>query len=229
VALYEKGIFPRLYRRFMHKYYANDLLIDLKLAAKRETVDYITANMSDAMMIVDRWRLLEFAVRDTKVPGLIVEAGVAKGDSLIVLAKAAAPRSVHGFDSFEGLPSDWTGTFEGKGKFTTGGKLPKVPSNAILYPGWFEQTFPRFLAATAENVSVLHVDCDIYASTKVVFELFGQRLVAGSTIVFDEYFNYPGWKNHEFKAFQEWIAATGRSYRYIAFSTEKGHVAVRLL
>jgi hypothetical protein len=29
------------------------------------------------------------------------------------------------------------------------------------------------------------------------------RLASGSVIVFDEYFNYPGWKVHEFKAFQD--------------------------
>lgn len=223
------SILARVYRRILHKYYANDLLIDLKLAAKREAVDYIMANMGEAMMFVDRWRLLEFAIRDTKVPGLIIEAGVAKGESVSLMAKAAAPRQVHGFDSFEGLPSDWTGTAESKGKFTTGGKLPRVPANAILHAGWFDATFPTFLATTSENIAVLHVDCDIYLSTKIVFEHFGPRLQPGATIVFDEYFNYPGWKQHEFKAFQEWIAATGRKYRYLAFSTEKGHVAVRML
>ena len=30
-------------------------------------------------------------------------------------------------------------------------------------------------------------------------------------IVFDEYFNYPGWRGHEFKAFQEFVAETGRT------------------
>jgi len=47
-------------------------------------------------------------------------------------------------------------------------------------------------------------------------------------IVFDEYFNYPGWRQHEYKAFQEFIANTGLKYRYIGFSAEKGHVAVQI-
>ncbi len=74
----------------------------------------------------------------------------------------------------------------------------------------------------------LHIDCDIYDSTRVVFEHLENRLVPGSVIVFDEYFNYPGWQQHEFRAFQEFIARGNRTYDYIGFSAERGHVAVRL-
>jgi hypothetical protein len=228
VSIFEKGVFARLYWRFTHKYYAQDLLIDLKLAAKREAVAYIQEKMSDALMFKDRFALLEFAVRDTKVPGLILEFGVEKGASIATLANTAKERIVHGFDAFLGLPEHWTGTFEQAGKFAMAGKPPAVPSNAKLHIGWFHDTLPKFLAEYKEAVAVLHVDCDIYSSTKTVFDHIGTRIQPGTTIVFDEYFNYPGWKNHEFKAFQEWIAASGRRYRYIGFSTEKGHVAVRI-
>jgi hypothetical protein len=61
-----------------------------------------------------------------------------------------------------------------------------------------------------------------------VFEHLEPRLVPGSVIVFDEYFNYPGWQQHEFRAFQEFIARRGGGYEYIGFSAERGHVAVRL-
>jgi hypothetical protein len=51
----------------------------------------------------------------------------------------------------------------------------------------------------------------------------------GTVIVFDEYFNYPGWRLHEFKAFQEFISTTNRKYRYIGLSAEKGHIAVQII
>lgn len=228
MAIFEKGVWTRLYWRFLHKYYAQDLLIDLKLAAKRESVDYIREHMADALIFRDRFDLLAFAVKDTAVPGLILEFGVEKGASLALLANTAAPREVHGFDAFEGLPEHWSGTFERKGKFSMGGKPPSVPANAKLHIGWFDKTLPQFLREHAEPVAVLHVDCDIYSSAKTVFDLLGSRIQKGTAIVFDEYFNYPGWRAHEFKAFQEWIAASGRRYRYIGFSAEKGHVAVRI-
>ncbi len=75
----------------------------------------------------------------------------------------------------------------------------------------------------------MHVDCDIYSSTKTIFDLLASRIVAGTVIVFDEYFNYPGWRHHEYKAFQEFCATSGHSYRYLGYAGEKGHVAVVIL
>jgi len=47
-------------------------------------------------------------------------------------------------------------------------------------------------------------------------------------IVFDEYFNFPGWEQHEYKAFQEFIAATNRTYEYIGCAPRHFSVAVKL-
>ncbi|MDE1904592.1 MAG: class I SAM-dependent methyltransferase, partial [Alphaproteobacteria bacterium] len=77
-------------------------------------------------------------------------------------------------------------------------------------------------------VAFLHVDCDIYSSTKTVFDHLASRLGPGAVIVFDEYFNYPNWERHEFKAFQEFIRDSGLSYRYLGFAQKNGHVAVML-
>ena len=223
-----KGLLARAYRRIVHKFYRNDLWIDLCLRAKAEAVDYIVANMQGAQVLDDRFALLRFALARAPQQGLILEFGVEKGDSLRWMARHTT-RTVHGFDSFQGLPDDWRGTRETRGKFDRQGRLPSVPGNVRLHVGWFDQTIPPFLAAAPDPIALLHVDCDIYESTRTVFDLLGERIVPGAWIVFDEYFNYPGWRLHEFKAFQEWIAATGRRYRYTGFSAEKGHVAVELL
>jgi hypothetical protein len=103
-----------------------------------------------------------------------------------------------------------------------------VPGNAKLHVGWFDATLPPFLATTTESCALVHIDCDIYSSTVSVFSQLTARMVPGTVIVFDEYFNYPGWREHEYKAFQEFIAASGMGYRYIGFAAEKGHVAVQL-
>lgn len=224
----DRGFLERLYRRIVHKFYSVDLEIELQLHARKEAVAYILKHMEGAAMAPDRHALLKYAVRHTKVQGSILEFGVAGGDSINVLGKALPDRAVHGFDSFEGLPEDWAGTVKEKGRYSQGGKLPPVPSNVQLHKGWFDQTIPVFLAQNKEPVSFLHIDCDIYSSTKTVLELLGSRIQPGTTIVFDEYYNYHGWKLHEYKAFQEWIAATGRRYKYLAFSTKREHVAVQM-
>jgi len=220
-----EGLFSRAYRKFLHSFYANDLWIDLRLHAKREAVAYIVEHMSEAMVLPDRFDLLKFALSRAPGEGLVLEFGVEKGASLRHLAGLRAGE-VHGFDSFEGLPGDWGGTKEAAGAFSLRGRLPKVPANAKLHVGWFDQTLPPFLAAHTGACALVHVDCDIYVSTVIIFEQLRARIVPGTVIVFDEYFNYPGWRAHEYKAFQEFITQSGLSYRYLGLSAEKGHVAV---
>lgn len=224
-----EGLIARAYRKILHSFYANDLLIDLRLAAKREAVEYILANMASAMILRDRFDLLAFALKRAPAEGLILEFGVEKGASVRLLGTRAAPRIVHGFDSFRGLPDDWAGTAEAAGAFDQGGKLPQVPGNVRLHVGWFDATLAKFLAEDAAPAALIHIDCDIYSSTKIVLDLLTPRIRPGTIIVFDEYFNYPGWRQHEFKAFAEFIAATGLAYEYLGLSGEKGHVAVKII
>ncbi|WP_174502618.1 class I SAM-dependent methyltransferase [Acidiphilium sp. C61] len=219
------GLLARAYRKILHSWYLNDLAFDIRLAAKREAVDYVMGHMQAAMMLRDRFDLLRFALSRAPEAGLVLEFGVEKGLSVNCLARAT-PRMVHGFDSFQGLPEDWAGTASARGAFDRRGTLPNVPGNVRLHVGWFDATLPAFLAETAEPVALLHIDCDIYSSTKTVFDLLSDRIRPGTVIVFDEYFNYPGWRQHEYKAFQEFCAEGGRSYRYLGYAGEKGHVAV---
>jgi hypothetical protein len=217
----------RLYRRFLLKYHARSLITELQLRARAQAAEYVEAHMGEALIFADRWELLAFA-RAAAPAGLVLEFGVGDGASLRHLARSAAG-VCHGFDSFEGLPEDWSGTFERKGKFGRGGKLPEVPANAELHKGWFDATLPAFLAEhPGEDVGLLHVDCDIYSSTVTVLRGLGERLKPGAVIVFDEYFNYPNWQRHEWKAFQEFIRDSGWSYRYLGFAQKNGHVAVHL-
>jgi hypothetical protein len=192
-----EGLIARAYRKILHTFYANDLWIDLRLHAKREAVDYIIANMQEAMVLPDRLALLGFALSRAPAQGLVLEFGVEKAASLRHLAKLT-PRNVDGFDSFEGLPGDWSGTKEAQGAFSLRGKLPKVPANARLHVGWFDQTLPGFLQENGGDCALIHVDCDIYASTVSIFSALKGRIVRGTVIVFDEYFNYPGWRQHEY-------------------------------
>ena len=217
----------RLYRRFVLKYHGRYLITGLQARARERSLDYIERYMRDATICADRWDLLSFALGAAAKEGLALEFGVADGGSLRHLTVTSG-RQFHGFDSFEGLPEAWAGTFERAGKFSRQGALPQVPANVTLHKGWFDKTLPEFLRASTGPVAFLHVDCDIYSSTKAVFDHLAPRLGPGAVIVFDEYFNYPNWERHEFKAFQEFIRDSGFSYRYLGFAQKNGHVAVAL-
>jgi hypothetical protein len=97
-----------------------------------------------------------------------------------------------------------------------------------LLKGWFEDTLPAFAARRSGPIALLHVDCDLYSSTKCVLDHLGASLVPGSVIVFDEYFNYPGWERHEFRAFSEFAAERRLSYEYLAYNRLHEQVAVRV-
>jgi len=50
----------------------------------------------------------------------------------------------------------------------------------------------------------------------------------GTVIVFDEYFGYPGWREHEYRAWQEFVAASGVRFDYEGFTEGNEQVIVRL-
>lgn len=168
---------------------------------------------------------IEFCLSMASVEGLILEFGVSFGTSIRIIGRhCAAP--VHGFDSFQGLPAAWH--HEDAGAYTTQGLLPEVPENVHLHVGLFEDTLPQFLIQHAGPVGFMNVDCDLYASTKSVFSHLGDRIVAGTIILFDEYFMYSGWREDEFRCFQEEVETRGWSYDYIAFNLVTKQAAVRI-
>lgn len=190
---------------------ANLLMVE-KLAAAIDSANYLNSNMAGCTRYAHPHHLLSAGMQARRVPnGLVLEFGVYSGRTVNHIASLDAGK-VYGFDSFEGLPEDWRSDFP-KGSFKRT-QLPVVASNVELVGGWFKYSLPVFLASHPGPVSFLHVDCDLYQSTKDVLHHLHDRIAPGTIIVFDEYFNYVGWRNHEFKAFAEFIAASGLSYRY---------------
>lgn len=157
--------------------------------------------------------------------GLVLEFGVRFGNSIHMIA-GLAKQTVHGFDSFEGLPDVWH--HEPKGSYTTKGVIPEVPANVALHVGWFDATLPKFLAAHDGPVRLVNIDCDIYSSTRTVLDLLAPRIVAGSVIIFDEYIGNQHWREDEFKAFQEAVSRYGWHYEYLCFSFFTKQVAVKI-
>jgi hypothetical protein len=149
--------------------------------------------------------------------GLFMEFGVWKGAWLRQMAEV---RGVHfyGFDSFEGLPEPWS--FNKAGQFDLGGDEPEMPKNVTLVRGWFNDSLPRFLEQNAEPVAFVHIDCDLYSSTKTVLDLLAPRLAPGSQLVLDDFMYMPGWQREEHRAFLEFIAEHGWHFAYTGYSSD---------
>ena len=73
----------------------------------------------------------------------------------------------------------------------------------------------------------MHIDCDLYSSTREVLEAAALQVREGTVIVLDDYFNFPGWRNHEFKALQEFVARTGMRYEYLGYARHQVALVVR--
>lgn len=193
----------------------------LKQRAHRETLDFITESMPEALAFDTPRELMRHALSLAKAAGFYAEFGVNEGGTISYIAKQKPALTVHGFDSFEGLPEDWSGNAMAAGYFNRKGRLPRVPSNVVLHRGWFDDTAPKFASTQQGPAAFLHIDCDLYSSTKTVFDALGDRIVPGTVLIFDEYFNYPNWKAHEHKAFTEFKGRSGKAFKYAGYSIQQ--------
>jgi len=90
-----------------------------------------------------------------------------------------------------------------------------VNNNVELVVGLFQDTLDDFLKEHEEPVAYLHLDADLYSSTKFVLDKLKKRIVSGTVISFDEIRNYPEYRDHEIKAWLEFSSKTKISYEWI--------------
>lgn len=199
--------------------------------ASEESAKYVIANMRTVLNFDTDYDLHDWVVTQVSpnlvTNGLIVEFGVATGRTLNHFARLFPTKQVYGFDSFKGLPENWTSRMQA-GYFSRT-NLPSVRKNCELLVGWFTDTLPKFKQQHSEPLCLLHIDSDLYSSAKFVLSELATQIVPGTIIVFDEYINYPGWQLDEFKAWQEFVAANNIKYEYIGRVSKHQKVAVRVL
>jgi len=198
-----------------------------------ENIKRFRANSDDTDTHASRLRELEWLSSYISKGGYNLEFGVFSGTTINCLAKCLPEEHFYGFDSFEGLPEDWDMGEKNvkKEAFDRKGVLPDVEPNVTLIKGYFDKTINEWLKSQAENgyerpkgkhISYLHVDCDIYSSTKTILDELNFMIVPGTIIRFDELscwryvfkeatpskisrVMYTTWKDHEWKATQEWL------------------------
>lgn len=129
-------------------------------------------------------------------------------------------KTIHGFDSFQGLPDSEfaanTPWKKGKHRVDINDErlrnLQEKLPNIQLHKGWFNSSCSDFLATTEEDISFVHIDGDLYESAHDVLECllsFQSKIMNGCIIVFDNFV----WlsdetsfvKYHEVKAFYEFL------------------------
>ena len=157
---------------------------------------------------------------------LVLECGVYLGRTINCIAKMTNG-PVYGFDSFEGLPEDWGRDTYVVGSFRVS-RLPNVRKNVSLIKGLFENTLSSFLKSQEKPIRFIHIDCDLYSSTRAVLRSCQPYIMPGCVIVFDEYYNYPNWQQGEHKALMEFCAEFPVSFQYISCCTTHEQVGIKV-
>lgn len=148
-----------------------------------------------------------------------VEFGVGMGTSTEFIGQFCR---VIGFDSFEGLPTDWRPDF-GKGHFAQQ-NVPTIP-NAELVVGQFVDTVPKY--EWPEDVALIHFDADLYHSTRLALHHTDQLIKPGVILVFDEFhgfdddFDKGSFETGEQRAFFEYAARVGLHFEVIGWGREQ--------
>lgn len=183
-----------------------------------------------------RFKELEYGLDNAEVDGFNLEFGVHKGLTLNYAADINPSRHWYGFDTFQGLDEPWEFA-ENKTismtNFNLRGNIPKMRDNVTLIKGLFQDTLKEFIEETLKDspISFLHLDADIYSSTKYVLTMLNKNIVPGTIIRFDELCcwrhegfeddwkksatiqpspHYTKWREGEWKALLEWLEEEGR-------------------
>lgn len=152
-----------------------------------------------------------------------LEFGVYKGDSIREWAglNHSTKTMFFGFDSFFGLPEDWTYTVK-RGEFDLGGNVPILDDSRVkLVKGLFRESLHSFLKTFERKYRmVIHLDADLFSSTLYVLTQLDPFLQIGDVLMFDEFNVVRG----EFRAFNAYREACSRSLKVIAKVTLSGWI-----
>jgi O-methyltransferase len=186
-------------------------------------------------------------VVDHGVRGDIVECGVWRGGSMQAIARILAARGVtdrelHLFDTFEGMPPPTQEDVRQGGPpaaelLATRPRTAKVwaiadledvragmaqipyPANRVHYhQGLVEETIPD---GAPEQIALLRLDTDWYASTKHELEHLYERVPSGGVVIIDDYDYWEGSR----KAVDEFVARTGA--RLLLAPMGSGRIAIK--
>lgn len=157
--------------------------------------------------------VIEMCVRlSLRVPGNIVEFGVASGDSTRVIRRTLrrygqpwfvpyGRKKIFALDSFEGLREK----FEGADAGTFKGAVPDI-AGVRFVKGYFEDTCTEALRSEVGSVAFAHLDADLHSSTLVALRWLTPLLDTGSILLFDE---FTGGDFAEQRAFDIWRKECG--------------------
>jgi len=169
-------------------------------ALLRDTRNRVNMVLTDG----EAYSIYSGVTETARLPGVIGEVGVFKGGSARLICAAKGTRELHLFDTFEGLPPSSghdplfrAGTFKGG--------LEEVQASLKDHSGiqFHKGLFPDSAQGLEHlRFSFVHLDVDLYESTKGSLEWFYPRMVRGAMLISHDFQNAEGVR----RAFREFFA-----------------------
>jgi hypothetical protein len=197
-------------------------------------------------------QFLEFGVADGKDITRIAAFLSSLDDQPVHGITSRTRTTIHGFDSFRGLPEDWNnGQYREDGScaykagaFDTNGEAPILDQlhcqidlgrrsnpvcNVVFHTGLFDCTVSNFFDLHCEPIAFIHADADLYSSTILFLEEICRRslLRKGSVILFDEFWNAEHWQGGEYKAWSQVANKYDLKFCYLGIHAPPKGSAVR--
>jgi hypothetical protein len=158
---------------------------------------------------VDEAYLIRAAVLATaQLPGDLAEVGVFRGGTARVICEAKGRRTLHLFDTFEGLPAPTVVDTEFRqGEYAcdlTSVQTYLAEFEAVFFhQGLFPQTATP---VTDKTFSFVHLDVDLYQSTFDAITFFYPRLHVGGVLISHDYVRFPAVR----QAFDDYFSGTAQ-------------------
>ncbi len=134
--------------------------------------------------------------RTQKIDGDIAEVGIYKGGSSRLICEAKEDKTLHLFDTFEGLPD--ISKADNPNQFCKGrylGTINEVKETLSKYKdlNFYKGIFPTTSKPVEDKkFSFVHLDLDLYKSTLDSIEFFYPRMSKGGIIISHDYITAQG-------------------------------------
>lgn len=168
---------------------------NLALGARKDPADarlirHVRSKRKCLLSSFECYTLMGIARAQSRIPGPMAEVGVYQGASARLLSAVKGDRTLHLFDTFEGLPPDgdrdggchrhtqYACSLESVQKWLAG-------CEGLVY---HKGLFPDSAEGLSETgFSFVHLDVDLYQSTAAGLEYFYPRMAPGGVIVSHDY------------------------------------------
>jgi len=193
--------------------------------AGRESSDFALEHFLDAKQFKGANETLRYAVSQAPSGGMALEFGVASGATLGVIAEERKIGRSTASTPSRGCPRRGLSAFPLARSSRTSYRMWPAPS---LWSDCLRTRCRNSSPSTPDRWTSCTWTRTCTPRPGRCSDWSDRVWQPGSIVHFDEFYNYPGWQQHELRAWNEYVADSGVEFDYIAHAHSDCQVTVRI-